>query len=158
MRFATFTHHGFRRIGVIEGDVVVDLTAAAPDLPHEMVAFLNAGPLAMDAARAAAARPGHRLHLDDVRLEAPIARPPEFLAIGLNYADHAAEAKLDPPSFPIFFNKQSSCVNAPFDPIHMPRVSTMLDYEGELGFVIGRRARHVSRERAHEVVAGFLGR
>jgi 2-keto-4-pentenoate hydratase/2-oxohepta-3-ene-1,7-dioic acid hydratase in catechol pathway len=64
---------------------------------------------------------------------------PEFLAIGLNYAEHVAETDRDKPQFAIFFNKQSSCVNGPYDPIHMPRVSTALDYEDELGFVIGRR-------------------
>jgi 2-keto-4-pentenoate hydratase/2-oxohepta-3-ene-1,7-dioic acid hydratase in catechol pathway len=56
----------------------------------------------------------------------------------------------------MFFNKQSTCVTGPYDPIHMPRVSTKLDYEGELGVVIGRRCRHVPRERAPEVIAGYL--
>ena len=57
---------------------------------------------------------------------------------------------------PIFFNKQTTCVTGPHDPIHLPRVSPLLDYEGELAFVIGRRCRHVSRERAAEVIAGYL--
>ena len=91
-----------------------------------------------------------------MKLEAPVLRPPEFLAIGLNYADHIAEAGLGTPEFPLFFNKQTSCVTGPHDPIHLPRVSDQLDYEGELGFVIGRPARNVSRERAHEVIAGYL--
>jgi 2-keto-4-pentenoate hydratase/2-oxohepta-3-ene-1,7-dioic acid hydratase in catechol pathway len=60
------------------------------------------------------------------------------------------------PEFPVFFNKQSTCVTGPRDPIHRPRVSTMLDYEGELGFVIGRRCRYVPKERAAEVIAGYL--
>jgi 2-keto-4-pentenoate hydratase/2-oxohepta-3-ene-1,7-dioic acid hydratase in catechol pathway len=60
------------------------------------------------------------------------------------------------PEFPMFFNKQSSCVTGPGDPIHLPRASSALDYEGELGFVIGRRCRHVPRARAHEVIAGYV--
>ena len=56
----------------------------------------------------------------------------------------------------MFFNKQTTCVAGPFDPIHLPRVSPLLDYEGELAFVIGRRCRHVPRDRAHEVIAGYL--
>ena len=59
------------------------------------------------------------------------------------------------PEFPMFFNKQSSCVVGPTDPIQLPRVSSALDYEGELAFVIGKRCRHVPRARAHEVIAGY---
>ncbi len=104
----------------------------------------------------AAKKSGNRIPLDEVKLEAPIARPPEFLAIGLNYADHVEETKMKQPEFPMFFNKQSSCVTGPGDPIHLPRASSALDYEGELGFIIGRRCRHVPRDRAHEVIAGYV--
>jgi 2-keto-4-pentenoate hydratase/2-oxohepta-3-ene-1,7-dioic acid hydratase in catechol pathway len=67
-----------------------------------------------------------------------------------------AEAGLERPAVPTVFNKQSTCVAGPRDPVHMPRVSSALDYEGELGFAIGRRCRHVPRARAHEVIAGYL--
>jgi 2-keto-4-pentenoate hydratase/2-oxohepta-3-ene-1,7-dioic acid hydratase in catechol pathway len=97
-----------------------------------------------------------RLPLEDVRLCAPVLRPPKFLAIGLNYADHVAESGLETPKVPTVFNKQSTCVAGPRDPVHLPRVSSKIDYEGELGFVIGRRCRHVPRARAHEVIAGYL--
>jgi 2-keto-4-pentenoate hydratase/2-oxohepta-3-ene-1,7-dioic acid hydratase in catechol pathway len=140
---------------VVFGDSIVDLAAEAPELPRDMIAFLSAGAPAMEHVRRAAGG-GRRIPLIDVKLEAPILRPPEFLAIGLNYADHIAEAGVKPPEFPTFFNKQSTCVTGPYDPIHLPRVSKALDYEGELGFVIGRRCRHVPRARAHEVIAGFL--
>jgi 2-keto-4-pentenoate hydratase/2-oxohepta-3-ene-1,7-dioic acid hydratase in catechol pathway len=86
----------------------------------------------------------------------PVARPPKFLAIGLNYADHAAEANLATPEFPVVFAKLGSSVNGPFDVVERPRVSDQLDYEGELGFVIGRRCRHVSAAEAPSVIAGFL--
>jgi 2-keto-4-pentenoate hydratase/2-oxohepta-3-ene-1,7-dioic acid hydratase in catechol pathway len=155
MKLATFTHRGSTRIGLVEGDEVVDLAAAAPSLPRQMLAFLEAGPEARGQARAASAR-GARLALADVRLEAPIARPPKFLGVGLNYADHVAESGLATPAHPTIFNKQSTCVVGPHDPIHLPRVSRALDYEGELGFVIGRRCRHVARDDAPEVIAGYL--
>ena len=80
--------------------------------------------------------------LDEVRLLAPVL-PRKFLAIALNYADHIAESGLDAPQFPVFFNKQVTCVNGPYDDIHLPRVSNTLDYEGELAIVIGKRGRHV---------------
>jgi 2-keto-4-pentenoate hydratase/2-oxohepta-3-ene-1,7-dioic acid hydratase in catechol pathway len=156
MRLATFTQAGVTRVGVVADDDVIDLAAAAPDLPREMVAFLAAGAAALRRAGDLASEARARIPLADVRLEAPLVRPPKFLAIGLNYADHVAESKLELPKVPTVFNKQSTCVTGPRDPIHLPRVSKALDYEGELGFVIGRRCRHVSRERAREVIAGYL--
>ncbi len=155
MRLATFTHGGKRRIGAVHDDEIVDLAAARPDLPREMLAFLEAGPEARLAALEAVAD-GPRLPLADIRLEAPIARPPKFLAVGLNYADHVAEGGLETPQHPTIFNKQSTCVTGPFDPIHVPQASHVLDYEGELGFVIGQRCRHVSRDDATDVIAGYL--
>src|SRR5258706_1627355 len=145
MKLATFTQ-GHTRIGIVDGDRIVDLAAAAPELPRDMRAFLAAGPRALDAARAAATRAGARLALADVRLEAPVPRPGKFLAIGLNYADHVAESGMERPWVPVFFNKQSTCVVGPHDPVHLPRASALLDYEGELAFVIGRRCRHAPRE------------
>ena len=156
MKLATFTHQGRTGIGVVTDESIVDLAAAAPELPREMVAFLGAGREALDIARKAVASKAGRIALSSLKLGAPIARPPEFLAIGLNYADHVAETGREKPSFPMFFNKQATCVVGPNDPIHLPRASKALDYEGELGFVIGRRCRHVPRDRAHEVIAGYL--
>jgi 2-keto-4-pentenoate hydratase/2-oxohepta-3-ene-1,7-dioic acid hydratase in catechol pathway len=156
MKLATFTHGATTRIGVVDDTEIVDLAAAAPELPRDMVAFLEAGAPAVEAARRAADGTRGRIRFGDVRVEAPIRRPPKFLAIGLNYADHVAESRMQKPEFPVFFNKQSTCVTGPRDPIHRPRVSTMLDYEGELGFVIGRRCRYVPKERAAEVIAGYL--
>lgn len=95
-----------------------------------------------------------RFPLDEVHLLAP-AHPRKFLAIGLNYADHIAESGMQAPEFPIFFNKQATCVVGPGDDVHMPRVSSLLDYEGELAIVIGERCRHVSAEQAPEVIAGY---
>jgi len=160
MKLATFTHpkdparSKGTRIGVVVDDRVVDLSKAAPDLPREMLALLEAGPPALEAARRAV-EGVPRLPLAEVTLEAPIRRPPKFIGIGLNYADHVAEANLETPQFPTIFNKQSTCVVGPCDPVHLPRVSQVLDYEGELGFVIGRRCRHVSREDAANAIAGY---
>jgi 2-keto-4-pentenoate hydratase/2-oxohepta-3-ene-1,7-dioic acid hydratase in catechol pathway len=155
MKLATFTHNRVSRPGVVIGDSIIDL-AAIPELPRDMKALLAAGNDALERARIAVRDKGRSFPLGEVKLEAPIARPPEFLAIGLNYADHIAETGRQKPEFPIFFNKQATCVTGPYDPIHRPRASTALDYEGELGIVIGKRCRHVPRARAHEVIAGYL--
>lgn len=92
--------------------------------------------------------------LEEVRLLPPV-QPRKFLAIGLNYADHIAESGMEAPQFPVFFNKQVTCVVGPDGGVHMPRVSNLLDYEGELAVVIGTRCRHVPRDRAQEVIAGY---
>jgi 2-keto-4-pentenoate hydratase/2-oxohepta-3-ene-1,7-dioic acid hydratase in catechol pathway len=97
---------------------------------------------------------GDRHPLEEVRLLAPV-RPRKFLGIGLNYADHIAESGMEAPEFPVFFNKQSTCVVGPGDDVHLPRVSSLLDYEGELAVVIGERCRHVTEESAPEVIAGY---
>lgn len=99
-----------------------------------------------------------RVLIADVDLLAPVKRPPKFLAIGLNYAEHIDETGRDKPAFPTFFNKQSTCVtgSGPASPIVLPAVSEMVDYEGELGLVIGRRCRNVATEDALSAVAGYL--
>lgn len=156
MRLARFTHDNRTRLGVIVGDEVID-AGDDPTVPLDLLTVLEAGEVGLAAVRRLAARADvRRLPLAAVRLEAPLRRPPKFLAIGLNYADHIEETGSKRRDFPIFFNKQSTCVTGPFDPIHLPRVSEQLDYEGELGVVIGRRCRHVPAERAREVVAGYL--
>jgi 2-keto-4-pentenoate hydratase/2-oxohepta-3-ene-1,7-dioic acid hydratase in catechol pathway len=105
----------------------------------------------------AAAEP--RYPLSDVRLEAPINDPQKFLAIGMNYKAHAEEAIAaghPAPDTQAWFNKQVSCISGPHDPIELPRVSEMLDYEGELAYVIGKRCHDVSEEDALSVIAGYM--
>jgi 2-keto-4-pentenoate hydratase/2-oxohepta-3-ene-1,7-dioic acid hydratase in catechol pathway len=155
MKLVTFSEQGTTRIGAVDGEEIVDLARAVPELPREMMAFLEAGPEALGAAHAALGE-GARVPLAEATLRAPIARPPKFLAVGLNYADHVAESGLETPQHPMIFNKQSTCVVGPDEAVHVPRVSHVVDYEGELGFVIGQRCRHVSRDDAPDVIAGYL--
>jgi 2-keto-4-pentenoate hydratase/2-oxohepta-3-ene-1,7-dioic acid hydratase in catechol pathway len=97
---------------------------------------------------------GERHALEQVRLLAPV-QPRKYLAIGLNYKDHIAESGMQAPEVPFFFNKQVTCVVGPGHDIHMPKVSSLLDYEAELAIVIGERCRHVSVEDAPGVIAGY---
>ncbi len=136
-------------LGLVEGDEVVDLSAA--DVPAEPARALDeAGQEGL--AKLAGSAP--RTALADVRLLAP-ATPRKYLAIALNYRDHIAEMGMEAPEVPVFFNKQVTCVVGPDADVHMPKVSTFLDYEAELAIVIGERCRHVPVERAHEVIAGY---
>ena len=155
MKLCTFTHGQRTRIGAVVGELVIDLPAVAPGLPDDMLAFLAAGDEALAAARAAEQNPDVAYPVADVVLQAPVPRPGKILAIGLNYADHVAETGAEPPAVQMWFNKQRNAANRPYGTINKPKVSDMLDYEGELAFVIGKRAKHVPVERAHEVIAGY---
>jgi 2-keto-4-pentenoate hydratase/2-oxohepta-3-ene-1,7-dioic acid hydratase in catechol pathway len=152
MRLVSFRGLDGVHVGTVLGEEVVDVTTARPDLPRDMATLLAAG---RDALAAVQEVEGPRSALSTVRLAAPVPRPPKFLAIGLNYAAHVAESGTPKPEVQLWFNKQSSCVIGPGEPIHIPRASSVVDYEGELGFVIGRRCRHVPAARAAEVIAGY---
>ena len=89
------------------------------------------------------------------RLGSCVAKPSNFIAIGLNYADHAAEAGMPIPPEPIIFNKAPSCVCGPNDNTIIPKGSSKLDWEIELGIVIGSRGRYLSKDKAMSVVAGY---
>lgn len=92
---------------------------------------------------------------EDVRLGAPVARPSKIICVGLNFFDHAAESKMQVPKEPVLFTKASSALCGPFDDIELPRGSEKTDWEVELAFVIGRRAKYVSEEDAADHVAGY---
>ncbi|MDE0055941.1 MAG: fumarylacetoacetate hydrolase family protein [Gammaproteobacteria bacterium] len=155
MKLATFADGNSARIGIVVGELVIDLSAAAPDLPTDMTAFLAAGDAAMDRAREVQDDADHAVPVDNVEFLAPVPRPGKILAIGLNYADHIAETGAQTPTTQIWFNKQTTATNAPYAGITKPSVSDRVDYEGELVFVIGKRAKHVPVERASEVIAGY---
>jgi 2-keto-4-pentenoate hydratase/2-oxohepta-3-ene-1,7-dioic acid hydratase in catechol pathway len=156
MKIARFTEGGRTRLGIVttDTDEIIDVGTADPSLPTDLGAVLASGSLASLAGTAASAP---RLPLNAVKLEAPIAQPPTFLAIGLNYADHVAESGMEKPKAPVVFNKQVTCVVGPGDGIQVPTVAPdWVDYEGELGIVIGTRCRTVSVADAPSVVAGYL--
>jgi 2-keto-4-pentenoate hydratase/2-oxohepta-3-ene-1,7-dioic acid hydratase in catechol pathway len=154
MKVARFTESGRTRLGVVAGDPIADVGHADPSLPDDVGALLAIGGLARVADLTAAAP---LIALADVVLEAPIAQPPTFLAIGLNYSDHVAESGMTKPDMPIVFNKQITCITGPYGPIEVPSVAPdWVDYEGELGVVIGQRCRGVKAVDAADVVAGYL--
>lgn len=101
---------------------------------------------------------GERLPTKDpsqIRLAPAIARPSKIVCIGLNYAKHAAESGMEPPSEPVIFFKATTAWNGPNDPVVIPRTSTKSDWEVELAVVIGKSAKYVSKENAMDYVAGY---
>lgn len=156
MKLATFSHGGRHKIGLVEGDLIADLSGqhAAPLGLREL---LQRGE-GLDWARRAAVH-APRFPLAEVRLCAPIPDPQKFLALGGNYGSHLEEAArhgLVRGPGQVWFNKQVTCVCGPHDDVFLPRASGQLDYEGELGVVIGTPCRHVRAEDAMQFVAGYV--
>ena len=130
-----------------------------------MINFIKLGSTGLDIANDVIENQKNAHAIDDVILKAPIDKPNKILAVGLNYKKHIDEAKelKDHHSndvqlqdqFPNIFNKQNSSVNDPFGDVHRPNASDWLDYEGELGFIIGKECRHVSYENAKNCIYGY---
>jgi 2-keto-4-pentenoate hydratase/2-oxohepta-3-ene-1,7-dioic acid hydratase in catechol pathway len=147
-------------VGGPSGDRIVDLSDASDGrLPADVVVLLSLGPDAMGQAAqlAAGASPGPRLA--EVELDAPIPRPPKILAAAANYQAHIVEGGLPPVDrariVPKLFMKPSTTVLAPGRSLVLPSISQEVDWELELGVVIGRRTRDVPAERALGAVAGY---
>ena len=94
--------------------------------------------------------------LASARLRAPIARPGKITCVGLNYADHAREQGIEPPTSPIFFLKSVNTICGPGDPIQLPPNSTEVDYEAEFAVVIGKGGAGIREEQAYDHVAGYM--
>ena len=159
MKLITYEKDSKSFIGSIdEGGIVA--FENDPSIPKDMLGFLDEGLSSMEKAKSLHADKKNRIALSDVNLKAPISRPPKIIAIGLNYSDHLEEVKaagreIDKPEVPMIFNKQSLSANGPFSEVHDPSVSEMLDFEGEFTIVIGKKCRHVAKEDAHKVIAGY---
>ena len=155
MKLVRYTHHGRTRLGKVVDSTVIDLSEIT-GIDHSMRQLLNDLPALRERLERVA---GPAIALEEVRLEAPIHDPQKFLGIGMNYRQHAEEARragIAIPSSQMWFNKQVSCISGPFDPVVKPRISEQMDYEIELGVVIGRRCRHVCAGDAPAVIAGYL--
>ena len=155
MRIARFTEGGITRFGKIVDSKVVDLSGVdgVGGSMRQLLENLPKLRTTLEAARDPA------YALQSIKLEAPINDPQKFLAIGMNYKAHAEEARasgIPIPSSQLWFNKQVSCLNGPYDPIELPKVVEKLDYEIELGVVIGQRCRRMKAAEARSVIAGYL--
>lgn len=150
MKLVRFGAIGAEKPGLVDADGRIrDLSEHVPDISGET---LGSDSLARLREIEPASLP---LAPEGVRLGAPVARPWSFIAIGLNYADHAKEAGLDVPSEPVIFNKLGNTVSGPFDDVIYPKGANRLDWEIELAFVIGKRARYVEEKDAMDYVAGY---
>jgi 2-keto-4-pentenoate hydratase/2-oxohepta-3-ene-1,7-dioic acid hydratase in catechol pathway len=157
VKLATFTQGHSTRIGVVQDEHIVDLSTDT-NIPTDMIAALRMGEAALQLIKQVVAAPVRRFYLEEVRLEAPVLAPRKFLGLGGSYESHLREvARFGITRSPhqTWFNKQVTCVNGPYDDIHMPRVSATLDYEGELAVVIGKMCKGAKRADAAKYIAGF---
>lgn len=151
MKIVTYATSQGPKTGVLKGERVVDLESCG--FPADMISLISSG-IDPNAINTQLDR-GTSKTLSEVELLAPVTNPGKVLAIGLNYGDHIEESGMDAPKHQVWFNKQHNCINGPYAPINLPAVSSALDYEAELCVVIGKRCKHVPRERAQEVIAGY---
>ena len=156
MRLVTYDAGSGPRAGAMRDESIVDVWEALggdpPDGPASVRALLEAGRL--EDAAAAVAEAVATLS-SSARLLPPIPDPDKLIGIGLNYRSHAEEAGLDPPATPTFFAKYRNALAAPGAAVALPAASEKVDYEAEVAFVVGRRARDVGEADALGHIAGF---
>jgi len=158
-QLVTFTVDGVKRPGALKNDRVLDLQAAGlPVGEHgDLMAIAQGGSAALnqvDAAIAEWSAPDYGI--DAIKLDAPIQRPPKVIGIGLNYLDHCREANMAVPTVPVIFTKYSTSVTGPYDDVHWYEdICHDMDYEVELGVVIGKQTSRVSEEAAMDCVLGY---
>lgn len=156
MKLVTFNNaDGIPGVGIAVNDGIIDVFKHLHSSPCDMIGLIQKWSEYRELLEALEENQGADLSLDPVQLLAPIPRPGKILAIGLNYADHVAEAGLAKPENQLWFSKMVTAVNPPYGQISLPSVSSALDYEAELAFIIGKRCKHVSVEEAPQVIFGY---
>lgn len=151
MKLVRFGPAGREKPGLIDtGSVLRDLSEVLRDIDADAISPEGLARLrALDHAALPAVT-------GDVRYGPPIFGTRHFIAIGLNYSDHAAESKMEVPKEPVIFTKAVSCIQGCNDDVRKPRNSTKMDWEVELGIVIGQRTAYVDLEEAAACIAGYL--
>ena len=157
MRLVSFTKDSSDRIGYLNGDRVVDLSVAAPDLPSSLAGLLALGSEGLAEAKRAALAADNDASIPESEIDyiPLIPSPPKIICIGRNYAAHAKEGGVEPPTYPEIFFRGATSLVAHQSPIVRPLCSDKLDYEAELVAIVGRRAKNVSAEDALSVIAGY---
>lgn len=163
MRIVRHLLAGTPRLAIQTGDTLTNLATEHHDLAPLLIEAqtqnmgdLGSHNLADALAHIAQLATGTQTPIAEATLLSPVGAPPAILAVGLNYLAHVSEGGREPPTVPVIFTKHHNCITNPGAPIHIPAdAPDMVDYEGELALVIGRRCRHVPAELAPSVIAGY---
>ena len=154
MQFLNFRQDGQNGLAVSEGQGFRGLLATDANFPGTLHALLAQGPQALTRA-GDALRKGSAIDLEKITYLPPIENPGRIWCIGLNYVDHSVESGFAIPTYPAIFSRFSSSMIGHNAPVVRPKVSTQLDYEGELVAIIGKAGRHIAKDKALEHVAGY---
>jgi ureidoglycolate lyase len=154
MKLARYFTDRAPALGVISGTNIVPLSTSKA-LPSDMISLIENWSELSSIVRATADRAVDTIPLAEASLLAPIEKPGNIFAIGLNYADHVAETGLQTPKHQIWFSKATGTIVGPFDGVEIPKVSMQIDYEVELVVVVGKHGRHIGIETAPQHVFGF---
>jgi 2-keto-4-pentenoate hydratase/2-oxohepta-3-ene-1,7-dioic acid hydratase in catechol pathway len=159
MKIIGFEANGALHLGLVEGDQVIDLQAVDKGLPGDLGEVLRKrnGDLSVLADTAKRAPASARRPHNGVKFGLPVARPGKVICLGLNYLDHVKEGSQrdNIPKFPTIFMRATTSLVPHGQPIIRPKVSETLDYEAELIFVIGKRAKHLTLDNAYSCIAGY---
>jgi len=155
VRVISYSHNGTDGLGVMVDDKgFVALAGAAAELPATMMGLLNVDDWQGKVAAAVDGKAAD-LSIGDVRLLPLISDTPVLWCIGVNYKEHQDETGRGAQEEPMFFIRTNHGLIGAYDPIIRPNCSDMLDFEGELAVIIGKGGRHISKEKAHEHIAGY---
>lgn len=155
MRYTTFHHNGENRLGLVNGDQVIDLNLAQPQVPSDLRQALRSGVDLSAASQAALAASVPSMALSSLQLSPILPEPGKIICLGLNYFDHAKEGGRDKPEYPWFFLRSATSLLAPNAKAIRPKVSERLDYEAELAVVIGKTVKHATLNNALDAVFGY---
>ncbi len=155
MRVISYNHNGTDGLGVMVDDKgFVALASAAPELPTTMMGLLNVEGWQAKASAAVEGKAAE-LSIDDVQLLPLVSDTPVIWCVGVNYKEHQDETGRGAQEEPMFFIRTNHGLIGAYDPIIRPNISDFLDFEGELAVIIGKGGRHISKEKAHEHIAGY---
>lgn len=157
MRIVSFECEGKNRIGLKVGDEVIDVSIAAKGLPQDLLGLLQSN---LDVQKELNSLIEHcpqeaKRSSKDLRFTSLIQHPPKIICIGRNYAAHAVEGGVEPPTYPEIFLRCAESLIGHEEPIIRPRCSDKLDYEGEIAAIIGKKARHVKEQDGLDYIAGY---
>jgi 2-keto-4-pentenoate hydratase/2-oxohepta-3-ene-1,7-dioic acid hydratase in catechol pathway len=159
MKIVGFEASGGLRLGVVEGDRVIDLQAVDASIPSDLGAVLRRHDGDLSALKDAAKRAPASAHrpLKGLKYGLPVAVPGKVICLGLNYLEHVKEGSQrdNIPKFPTIFFRGNTSLVPHNEPIIRPKVSETLDYEAELIFVVGKRAKHLTVANAYSCIAGY---
>jgi acylpyruvate hydrolase len=159
MKIVGFKGQDGRRLGVVEGDQLIDLQAADPKAPRDLGQWLNQskGDLSPIADLAKRAPASARMPLTTITYSLPVAAPGKIVCLGLNYLEHIKEGfqKDNIPKFPTIFMRCTTSLVAHDQPMLRPSMTDSLDYEAEMVGIIGKRAKHLTMANALSCIAGY---